>query len=161
MTITHPDTEIVLDDRVPIVRLRREFDAPVASLFRCHAEPELFARWIGPHRLTTTIGDWEFRTGGRWSFEQHEDGNTFGFYGSFHEIRPDELIVQTFAFAGFPDGVSLERLTFTDLGGGRSRLDAASLVDSFEGRDAMISSGMESGIRDGYEKLDDLLSLER
>ena len=60
-------------------------------------------------------------------------------------------------FAGFPDGVALERLEFEELGDGRCRLVATSLVDSFEGRDAMIASGMESGIREGYEKLDELL----
>jgi uncharacterized protein YndB with AHSA1/START domain len=73
-------------------------------------------------------------------------------------VRPDELIVQTFTFAGYPDGVSLERLTFEDIGGGRTRLVAVSLVDSFEARDSMIESGMEHGIREGYEKLDEVLA---
>lgn len=77
--------------------------------------------------------------------------------GSFHEIRENEVIVQAFTFAGFPDGVSLERLSFDDLGNGRCSLTTVSLLDSFEGRDAMIASGMEFGIREGYDKLDDLL----
>ena len=57
-----------------------------------------------------------------------------------------------------PDGVALERLVFIDLGGGRTRLTSTSLVDSFEARDAFVASGMEEGIREGYERLDDLLA---
>jgi len=86
------------------------------------------------------------------------DGNEFGFHGCFHEVRLDELIVQTFTFDGQPDGVALEKLTFEDLGAGRTRLVATSLVDSFEDRDAFVSSGMEEGVREGYERLDELLA---
>jgi uncharacterized protein YndB with AHSA1/START domain len=66
--------------------------------------------------------------------------------------------VQTFTFDGWPDGVSLETLTLTDLGDGRTRLVAESLVDSFEGRDQWLASGMEVGVNDGYAKLDALLA---
>ena len=157
-TTTHPETEIVADDTVPAIRITREFNAPVANVFRAHADADLYARWSGPHGLTATIGTWDCRTGGEWSFRHTDpDGNHYDFYGSFHEVRPDELIVQTFTFAGFPDGVALERLMLEDLGDRRCRLTAVSLVDSFEARDAMIASGMETGIREGYDKLDDLL----
>lgn len=159
---THPDTELVVDDKVPTIRFVREFRAPAARVFRAHTDPEIYARWNGPHELDTTIIDWDCRTGGAWNMRQTDtDGNEFGFYGSFHEIRPDELIVQTFTFAGYPDGVSLERLTFQDLGNGRCLLTTVSLVDSFEGRDAMIASGMETGVREGYDKLDDILSVDQ
>ena len=73
-------------------------------------------------------------------------------------MRPGELIVQTFTFEGQPDDVALERLVFENIGDGRTRLVATSLVNSFEARDAFISSGMEGGIREGYERLDELLS---
>jgi hypothetical protein len=68
------------------------------------------------------------------------------------------VIVQTFTFEGQPDSVALERLTLTELGDGRTRLEVTSLVDSFEARDAMVASGMEVGIREGYERLDELLA---
>ncbi len=84
--------------------------------------------------------------------------NEFGFYGSFHEVRPSDLIVQTFAFEGLPDGVALERIVLEDLGDGRTRLTATSLVDSFEARDAFVASGMEDGVRQSYERLDELLA---
>jgi uncharacterized protein YndB with AHSA1/START domain len=87
----------------------------------------------------------------------YQGGDEFGFHGSFHEVRPSELIVQTFTFEGEPDGVALERIMFTDLGDGRTRLTATSLVDSFAARDAFIASGMEVGIREGYERLDEVL----
>ena len=154
---TH-ETQIELDPRVPLVRLVRDFDAPPEKVFRAHVEPDLFAQWIGPHRLTTTIDRFDCRTGGSYRYVQTADGQEYAFFGSFHQVRAPELIVQTFTFEGYPDGVSLETLHLEPLDGARSRLVATSLVDSFEARDAMVSSGMETGIREGYEKLDALLA---
>ena len=73
------------------------------------------------------------------------------------EVRPDERIVQTFTFGGYPDGVSLETLTFEDLGDGRTRIVGTSLVESLESRDMILASGMEVGVVEGYEQLDELL----
>ncbi len=81
------------------------------------------------------------------------DGEEYGFHGCFHEVGEDH-IVQTFTFDGQPDGVALETLRFEDLGDGRTRLHAQSLVDSFEGRDQWLASGMETGVEEGYAKLD-------
>jgi uncharacterized protein YndB with AHSA1/START domain len=86
------------------------------------------------------------------------DGEEYGFHGCFHEVRPSEVIVQTFTYEGFPDSVALERLVLEDIGNGRTRLTATSLVDSFEARDAMLASGMDQGVREGYERLDELLA---
>jgi uncharacterized protein YndB with AHSA1/START domain len=72
-------------------------------------------------------------------------------------VRPNEVIVQTFTFEGAPDGVSLDRAHFEALPDGRTRLTLTSLVGSFEERDAILASGMEHGVREGYEKLDALL----
>jgi len=80
------------------------------------------------------------------------DGVEYRFRGCFHEVRPDR-IVQTFTFEGDPDGVALETLWFEDLGDGRTRLRTQSLVGSFEGRDAWLRSGMETGVDEGYAKL--------
>lgn len=157
-TNTKTETEIVADDTVPAIHITREFDATPDKVFLAHVDPDLYARWCGPHDLTTVIDRWDCRTGGQWAFHQQRGDDMFSFYGSFHEVRADELIVQTFTFADFPDGVSLERLTLEALGDGRTRLIATSLVDSFEARDAMIASGMETGIREGYEKLDAVLA---
>ena len=158
MTTTTHQTQITSDPDVPLVRIIREFDAPPAKVFRAHADPELVTQWTGPRGLETRIDHFDCRTGGSYRYVMSRDGEEFGFHGCFHEVRPSELIVQTFTFEGEPDGVALERLVFEDLGDGRTRLTATSLVDSFEGRDAFVASGMEEGVREGYERLDELLA---
>jgi len=157
-TTNRHETEIVSDPHVPLVRITREFDAPPEKVFRAHTDPDLVRQWLGPRRHEMKIEHFDCRTGGSYRYLHVSDGNEYGFHGSFHEVRPAELIVQTFTFEGFPDGVALERMVFEDLGGGRTRLVATSLVDSFEERDAFVASGMEDGVREGYERLDELLA---
>jgi len=156
-TSTH-QTQIIVDSDVPLVRIVREFDAPPEKVFRAHTDPELFALWTGPNGYQVRIHHFDCRTGGSFRYVVAGDGFEGGFRGCFHEVRPSALIVQTFSFEGVPDGVALERVIFEDLGDGRTRLTSTSLVDSFEGRDAFVASGMEVGVREGYERLDDLLT---
>ena len=158
MTISTRDTEIAVDQRVPLVRIVREFDAPPEKVFRAHADPELLVRWLGPRGLTMHVEHYDCRTGGAYRYLHARGDDEFGFHGSFHEVRPNELIIQTFTYEGVPDGVALERMEFHDLGDGRTRLVATSLVDSFEGRDAFLASGMDVGVREGYQRLDELLA---
>ncbi len=159
MTTNAYQTEITADADVPLVRITREFDAPPEKVFRAHTEPELFAQWVGPRGYAMTLHHFDCRTGGAYRYEHgNGDGEVYAFRGCFHEVRPNETIVQTFTFEGFPDGVALERLVLEDIGNGRTRLTVTSLVDSFEARDAFVASGMESGVREGYEKLDELLA---
>lgn len=154
--------EIIVHDDIPAVTIIREFEAPPEKVFRAHADPEWFVRWVGPESLdSSTVDVWDFRTGGSWRYVSERQQDQHWFRGCFHEVRPNELIVQTFTYEGFPDGVSLERLELTDLGDGRTRLAATSLVDSFEGRDAFVASGMETGVQEGYRKLDALLTEHR
>ncbi|PZS34353.1 MAG: polyketide cyclase [Pseudonocardiales bacterium] len=158
MNTTAHETEITADPTVPLVRIVREFDAPAERVFRAHTDPELVAQWAGPRGSTMHIDHYDCRTGGSWRYVMGGHGE-HGFHGCFHDVRPaDHLIVQTFTYEGVPDGVALERLQITDIGDGRCRLTATSLVDSFEGRDAFVSSGMQSGVREGYERLDELLA---
>lgn len=157
MPTTRAETEIIVDPDVPLVRIIREFDAPPDKVFRAHVEPELVAQWVGPAKYENQIDHWDARTGGSWRYEAVHGDDRHGFRGCFHEVRPSELIVQTFTYEGFPDGVALERLQLEPLEGGRTRLVATSLVDSFEGRDAFVASGMESGVNEGYQRLDALL----
>jgi uncharacterized protein YndB with AHSA1/START domain len=155
-TSTH-QTVIAVDPDVPLVRITREFDAPPEKVFRAHTDPALVARWLVPRRHEMRIDHYDCRTGGTYRYVHASNGNEFGFHGCFHEVRPGELIVQTFTFEGMPDGVALEKLTFEDCGDGRTRLTTTSLVDSFEDRDAFVASGMEEGVRECYERLDELL----
>jgi uncharacterized protein YndB with AHSA1/START domain len=159
MTMATHNTHVAIeaDKEVPIIRFSREFSATPAQLFRAHTDPEIFAKWIGPDGMDTRIDRWDATTGGAWRYIAERDGMEFAFHGCFHEVRPDRL-VQTFTWEGMPDGVALETLTFEDLGDGRTRLHIQSLCDSFADRDAMLASGMESGVVEGYAKLDGLLA---
>jgi uncharacterized protein YndB with AHSA1/START domain len=159
MTRTTNETRIVADPKVPLVRITREFNAPADKVFRAHVDPEFVVQWLGPRSTTMTVDHFDCRTGGSYRYVHvSDDGQEHGFHGCFHEVRPSSVIVQTFTYEGFPDGVALERLELEDLGDGRTRLTATSLVDSFEARDAMLASGMEHGIREGYERLDELMA---
>jgi uncharacterized protein YndB with AHSA1/START domain len=158
MTTRTNETTIEVVPDVPMVRIIREFDAPREKVFRAHTDPELVKQWLGPRRHEMKIDHYDCRTGGSYRYLHVSDGDEYGFHGCFHEVRPSEMIVQTFTYEGFPDGVALEKLVLEDLGEGRTRLVATSLVDSFEQRDAFVASGMEDGVREGYERLDELLA---
>jgi uncharacterized protein YndB with AHSA1/START domain len=148
---------IEAEPTLPIIRITRDFAATPEQLYRAHVDPELYARWVGPDSLTTRIEHWDARTGGSWRFVSVREDEEFGFHGCFHELRPDR-IVQTFTYEGEPDGVALETLHFEDLGDGRTRLHVQSLCDSFEARDGWLASGMETGVTEGYAKLDAMLA---
>src|SRR4029077_12037695 len=148
-TIT--ETAIEADQKLPIIRITREFAAAPGQLFRAHTDPALFARWVGPDAADTRIEHWDARTGGSWRYTATIGGTEYAFRGCFHEVRPDR-IVQTFTYEGQPDGVALGTLWFEDLGDGRTPLRTQSLTDSFEDRDAWLASGMKAGVDDGYAK---------
>jgi uncharacterized protein YndB with AHSA1/START domain len=153
----HPTATITADPTVPAIHITRDFRATPAQLMRAHTDPEIYRRWVGPRDMETDIDHWDARTGGSWRFVNKRDGEEYGFHGCFHEVGTDR-IVQTFTWEGMPEEVSLETIRFEDLGDGRTRLHAQSLCDSFEGRDAWLASGMETGVNDGYAKLDGLLT---
>jgi uncharacterized protein YndB with AHSA1/START domain len=153
---TIEETMIEADPKVPLIRISRDFTATPAQLFRAHTDPELFAQWVGPRSLRTRVTEWDARTGGSWRYVSTRDGEEFAFRGCFHEVRPDR-IVQTFTYEGQPDSVALGTLWIEDLGSGRTRLRTQSLVDSFEARDLFLASGMETGVNEGYAKLDELI----
>ncbi|HMI33119.1 MAG TPA: SRPBCC family protein [Propionibacteriaceae bacterium] len=156
---TTRETTIEADPNLPTIRIIRDFDAPPDRVFNAWVDPELIVQWLGPKSSEIRIDKWDARTGGSYRYASVQDGEEVAaFYGSFHEVRPGERLVQTFTWEGMPDGVSLETMTFEDLGDGRTRTIGLSVVDSFEGRDAIMASGMDVGVNEGYEKLDALLA---
>jgi uncharacterized protein YndB with AHSA1/START domain len=155
--MTAHEPVIEADERLPLIRITRDFTSTPTQLQQAHTDPQLFAKWVGPHGLSTQILKWEARNGGAWRYVATRGDDHFYFRGCFHTVS-DNIIVQTFCFEGMPDHVALETLRFEDLGGGRTRLRAQSLVDSFESRDAWLATDMETGVREGYAKLDELLS---
>jgi uncharacterized protein YndB with AHSA1/START domain len=137
----------------------RDFDAPVETVFRAHAEPDLVKRWLGPAVNEMSIERWDFRTGGGYRYlHLGPDGDEYWFNGVFHTVRDGEFVIQTFEFEGAPDMVNIEFLWFEDLGNGRSRLRGRSICPNTEARNALLSSGMEGGMTEGYERLDHLLA---
>ena len=147
------DTEIIVDEKLPVVRIIREFDAPPEKVFRAHVDPELFVKWNWSDDFTVTFDQWDCRTGGAYRITMSGTEMEGSVHGSFHDVIPNELIVQTFAPDGVPDIVILEKHRFEDLGDGRTRLTAQSLAESLEYRDAFI----DAGLPEGYTRLDQLL----
>jgi uncharacterized protein YndB with AHSA1/START domain len=155
---TNP-TQITADPERPPITVVREYDAPRDQVYRAWIDPTLVAQWLGPKDTQMNIDTWDARTGGSWRYSSAgEDGQTYGFFGSFHELRPNERLVQTFTFEGWPDSVCLETMTFEELEGGRTRVVGLSVYETKDARDGMLASGMETGVVEGYERLDDLLA---
>ncbi|MDQ1606554.1 MAG: hypothetical protein QOJ18_921 [Microbacteriaceae bacterium] len=151
-------TIVTAQPGVPFVEMVREFDAPVASVIRAYTDPALLIQWLGPYRLEMEIKEYDVRPGGSWHYvHTDQEGNAYEFRGVFHSVT-DDTIVQTFEFAGAPGHVSLDSVTFADAGDGRTRVSSHSVFQSVEARDAMVESGMESGITQGYERLDTVLA---
>jgi uncharacterized protein YndB with AHSA1/START domain len=144
---------------VPFIDLTREFDAPRDVLWRAWTEPELIKQWLGPDRLEMIIDEYDVRDGGRYRYVHRDaDGNEYGFHGVFHGTPSPDSFVQTFEFEGAPGHVSLDKLVLEDLGG-RTRVRIHSVYQSVEARDAMIASGMETGLNEGFARLDALLEI--
>jgi len=155
-------TTIVAGEKAPTITITREFDFSRDRVWRAITEKELVSQWMGPRSVVMDIKHWDCRRGGSWSYAASDcNGEEFTtFYGSFHEVREPERVVQTFTWEGAPDGVSLETMILTELPGGRTLITGTSVVESFEIRDAILSSGMEIGVVEGYEQLEELLARE-
>ena len=152
--MTNPVT-ITAPEGVPFIDIERELDAPVAAVFRAHAEPDLIKQWLGPNGYEMDIEHFDFTSGGGYRYVQRNaEGQEFAFNGVFHVVRENDFAIQTFEFEGFPDVVSIESLTFEDLGNGRTRLRAHAVYPTLEARDGIVASNMEVGVIEGYERLD-------
>jgi uncharacterized protein YndB with AHSA1/START domain len=142
----------------PFIDFTRDFDAPVAAVFRAHRDPALVAQWLGPNGYEMVVEEYDFRSGGRYRYLHRDpNGGDYWFNGVFHVVRENEFAIQTFEFEGFPDVVSIESLRFEDLGDGRTRLSGHAVYPTQEARDGMVESGMETGMSQGYERLESLI----
>ncbi|MGH3877599.1 MAG: SRPBCC family protein [Actinophytocola sp.] len=158
-TRTTPETRIESDPTVPVIRIVREFDAPPERVYRAFTDPDLFVRWLGPTSSSIRLDRWDPVSGGAYKYTVLQGSDeVVAFWGSFHELRSPDRLVQTQSMVGLDDAAILNTLTFEELPGGRTRLTDLTLVDSFEGRDMILASGMESGVVEGYKKLDELLA---
>ncbi len=153
-SITTPnDTEI---------RIERIFDAPRQLVWDAYHDPDLLPEWLGPRELTTTIDEFDLRAGGSYRFiHRSPDGNEFVFFGEIREVDEPNYVVRTFAWEGMPGKQSVERADFEELDDGRTRIVILSRFESKEDRDGMIESGMERGVNEGFERLDELLARQQ
>ena len=158
-THQHHQTTLNAPPGQPMVEIIREFDAPRERVYRAHTDPELVKRWLGPRRLTMRIDEYDIVRGGSYRYTHvDEDGTEYGFWGVVHDARSPELITQTFGFDGAPDDATFDKMTLEDLGDGRTRLRIVSVMHDVSARDAFLASGMEGGMNEGYERLDELLA---
>jgi uncharacterized protein YndB with AHSA1/START domain len=142
------DREIVVE---------RIFDAPRDLVFRAFTDPELIPQWWGPRDTETIVDRMDVRTGGDWRFiHRSADGSETAFRGTFREVTPPERIAWTFEWSGMPGYVSVDITEFDDLGD-RTRVRTRSLFHLPEERDGMLEAGMESGLQESYERLDEVV----
>jgi uncharacterized protein YndB with AHSA1/START domain len=142
----------------------REFDAPRELVFKAFTDPKLYVQWIGPRGLTTNLETFEPRNGGSWRYIQKDKhGNEYAFHGVNHEVLSPERIIGTFEFEGLPEKghVILETARFEAMPGNRTKLTSQSVFMSVADRDGMLQSGMEEGVNDSYDRLDELLEKMR
>jgi uncharacterized protein YndB with AHSA1/START domain len=152
------ETTIIADPGKQEIFIIREFDAPRDLVFKATTDPALIVQWLGPRDLTLRIDTYEPRSGGSYRYI-HSDAknNEYGFRGVFHSIVAPERIIQTFEFEGMPGHATLETAKYEELAGGRTKLTVHSVFQSVADRDGMLQSGMERGIVDSHERLDELL----
>lgn len=139
------------------IRHRREFDAAAELIQRAHTDADLFVRWMGPRGTTVRLDRFTPQTGGSFRYVvQAADGGAWAFRGSYHEVAPGR-IVHTWEYEDEP-GATLETLRFLDLGEGRAALEVTSTYTSEAACDAMLASGMDAGMDEDFERLDDVLA---
>ena len=146
------------DDQILI---EREFAAPAHLVWRAVTEPELVKRWWHANRGEVLSCEIDLRVGGKWRYAQRpEGGEEFTFYGEFLEIVPEEKIVQTEIFAPFPDNGATNTMTLTERDG-VTTLRTLVQHQTTEARDMHVGSGMEAGMQDAFDLLEQVaISLE-
>ena len=143
------------------IRIERDFDAPKHLVYKAWTTPELVKRWWNAKRGEVTIAEIDLRVGGQWRYVMvTDDGSEVGFHGEYREIVPNERIVSTEVYEGLPEGVSEEEgttvntATFTEADG-RTTLTLLVQAPSKASRDAIIDSGMEAGLQDALDLLEE------
>jgi len=143
------------------IRVERVFNAPRERVYAAFTDPELIPKWWGRHQDMTTVDKMDVREGGEWRFVTKSDDGDHAFRGVFRKLSPPELVEQTFEWEGMKGYVSVDTATFEDLGDGRTRVVSVSVFHMPEERDGMLAAGMEAGLQETYERLDELLASQQ
>src|SRR5438034_6231661 len=149
MTVTLPSDREVL--------ITRTLHAPRKLVFEAMTEPRHLKQWLGPRVMTITVADADLRIGGAWRFvHRAPDGTDHAFSGVIREFRAPERVVRTNNYENIPGAESLETMTLEEHGG-RTVVTIRVLFKSRDQRDGYIASGAEGGMRESYDRLDELL----
>ena len=142
------------------ILITREFDAPKHLVYNAWTTPELLKRWWHANRGEMTVAEIDLRIRGKWRFVMvADDGTEVGFHGEYREIVPNERIVSTEIYEGLPEGVSeadaatTNTATFAEADG-RTTLTILIQAANKISRDAIIDSGMEDGLQDALDLLE-------
>jgi uncharacterized protein YndB with AHSA1/START domain len=153
VTVTGARTAVVTLPADDEILITREFDAPRELVYQAWTTPELIARWWSGDRGQVTSVEVDLRVGGNWRYVMRTDrGFEVAFHGEYQEVVPNERIVSSEVFEGAPDAPALSTVTFTETAG-RTTLSILSRYPSPENRDAVIRSGMESGMQEAFDHL--------
>jgi uncharacterized protein YndB with AHSA1/START domain len=160
--VTSSGTAVVTLPTEEQILITREFAAPKHLVYRALATPELVKRWWNAKRGEVTVAEIDLRVGGKWRYVMvAEDGSEVGFHGEYREIVSSERIVWTEIYEGLPEGVSEEEgatvntATLTEADG-RTTLTILVQAPSKASRDAIIDSGMEAGMQDAFDLLEEV-----
>jgi uncharacterized protein YndB with AHSA1/START domain len=138
------------------ILIKREFDAPRHLVYRAYTTPELIKRWWSGDRGKVTSAEVDLRVGGKWRYVMTANaGFEVAFHGEYREIVPNERLVTTEVFEGMPDGEALDTATFTEVAG-RTLLTLLMELANRADRDAVINSGMEAGMQEAMDHLEEI-----
>ena len=155
MTAQNASSLTILSDLE--IAMIRVFDAPRDLIFKAYTTPEMVSQWWGQRGSTTIVDKLDLRPGGAWRYIQRDaDGNEYAFNGEYREVTPPERLVNTFEFEPMPGHVIVDTATFEDVDG-KTKVTVTSLFASVEDRDGMLSSGMEAGANESWDRLAELL----
>lgn len=150
-------TSFEIPEGLPYVDYHRELDAPRELVYRAYTDPELLPQWLGPRGFVMKVEKWEVEDGGAWRYVQTDpEGKEWAFHGVFHGPQTPDQMIQTFEFEGVPGHVSFSQLRLEEVDG-KTIAHTHVVFMSVEDRDGMVSSGMQWGVTEGFERLDALL----
>lgn len=157
MTVASSGTAKVTLPEDTQILITREFDAPKHLVWKAWTTPELVKRWWSGKRGKVTVAEIDLRVGGHWRYAMEtDDGTEVGFHGEYREVVPDERLVSTEAFEGIPDAdehAALNTLTLSE-SDGRTMLTVLVEHPTKQGRDMHIESGMEVGLQEALDALE-------
>jgi uncharacterized protein YndB with AHSA1/START domain len=154
MAMTSSGTAVVTLPTDTQILITRTFAAPRHHVFKAITTPELIKRWWGGDRGEVTSADVDLRVGGKWRYVMTaNEGFEVAFRGEYREIVPNERIVSTEIYEGAPDGVAVNTVTLEEENGQTMMTNLAE-YPSKEIRDTVINSGMEGGMQESFDHLE-------